>query len=120
MTASIGIWAHSDLAGDVVLYRWEADEQTGFVTFEVATRRFRPADEGGSPIGDLLFDPSEGEPSGTADGVDRRLFDQVVVAGGLVARRVQGCGRHSGAPWRMQNSELRMQKRARSVRRAMD
>lgn len=80
MTASIGIWAHNDPAGDVVLYRWEADEQTGFVTFEVSTRRFRPADEKGSPIGDLLFDPAVGEPSGTAAGVDRRLFDQVVVA----------------------------------------
>jgi hypothetical protein len=80
MTASIGIWAHGAPGGEVVLYRWEADEQTGFVTFEVATRRFRPADEGGAPIGDLLFDPAAGEPSGTATGVDRRLFDQVVVA----------------------------------------
>ena len=32
------------------------------------------------PIGDLLFDPAAGEPSGTADGVNRRLFNQVVVA----------------------------------------
>lgn len=80
MTASIGIWAQGDLAGESVLYRWEADQQTGFVTFEVPTRRFRPADGSGHPIGDLLFDPADGEPSGSAAGVDRRLFNQVVVA----------------------------------------
>ena len=80
MTASIGIWAHGDPGDDVVLYRWEADEQTGFVTFEVATSRLRPAEESGQPIGDLVYDPAEGEASGTAVGVDRRLFGQVVVA----------------------------------------
>jgi hypothetical protein len=80
VTASIGIWAHGDPTDDVVLYRWEADEQSGFVTFEVATRRFRPAQQSGQPIGDLLYDPAEGEPSGTSAGVDRRLFNQVVVA----------------------------------------
>ena len=80
MTASIGIWAQGDPAGELVLYRWEADQESGFVTFEVSTRRFRPADGSGSPIGDLLFDPAAGEPSGTAEGVNRRLFNQVVVA----------------------------------------
>lgn|SRR5690349_19305060 len=80
MTASIGIWAQGDPTGEVVLYRWEADQETGFVTFEVPTRRFRPADGSGQPIGDLLFDPGVGEPSGTATGVNRRLFNQVVVA----------------------------------------
>ncbi|GAA2698745.1 hypothetical protein [Actinoplanes palleronii] len=80
MTASIGIWAQGDLTGESVLYRWEANEQTGFVTFEVPARRIRPADDSGQPIGDLLFDPAQGEPSGTAAGVDRRLFNQVVVA----------------------------------------
>jgi len=80
MTASMGIWAHGDATGESVLYRWEADQQTGFVTFEVPTRRFRPADESGQPIGDLLFDPVVGEPSGTAAGMNRRLFNQVVVA----------------------------------------
>jgi hypothetical protein len=80
MTASIGIWAQGDTIDDVVLYRWEADEETGFVTFEVETRRLRPADPTGQPIGDLLFDPEAGEPSGTAYGVNRRLFNQVVVA----------------------------------------
>jgi hypothetical protein len=80
MTASIGIWAQGDPTGDSVLYRWEADQQNGFVTFEVPTRRFRPADESGQPIGDLLFDPEAGDPSGTAVGVDRRLFIKVVVA----------------------------------------
>jgi hypothetical protein len=80
MTASIGIWAQGDQSGESVLYRWEADQQTGYVTFEVPTRRFRPADDSGQPIGDLLFDPAVGEPSGTADGVNQRLFNQVVVA----------------------------------------
>ncbi|MEU8232707.1 hypothetical protein AB0C12_24260 [Actinoplanes sp. NPDC048967] len=80
MTASIGIWAHGDPTGAVVLYRWEADQQTGFVTFEVSSRRIRPADSTGRPVGDLLFDPAQDEPSGTAAGVDRRLFAQVVVA----------------------------------------
>jgi hypothetical protein len=57
MTASIGIWAQSDLSGESVLYRWEADQQTGYVTFEVPTRRFRPANDSGQPIGNLLFIP---------------------------------------------------------------
>jgi len=81
MTASIGIWAQGDTTGESVLYRWEADDhQTGFVTFEVPSGRFRPADERGQPIGDLLFDPAEGEPTGTAADVNRTLFIQVVVA----------------------------------------
>jgi hypothetical protein len=80
MTASIGIWAQGATSDDIVLYRWGADEETGFVTFEAGTRRLRPADPTGQPIGDLLFDPEAGEPSGTADGVNRRLFTQVVVA----------------------------------------
>jgi hypothetical protein len=80
MTASIGIWAQGDSTGESVLYRWEADQQTGFVAFEVSTRRVRPVDGSGRPIGDLVFDPAEGEPSGAAPGVDRRLFNQVVVA----------------------------------------
>ncbi|WP_433373964.1 hypothetical protein ACQPZX_02960 [Actinoplanes sp. CA-142083] len=80
MTASIGIWAQGDSDGEVVLYRWEADQETGFVTLEVSTQRIRPAHGGGQPIGDLVFDPAVGEPSGGADGVNRRLFNQVVVA----------------------------------------
>ena len=80
MTASIAIWAQGDPSGESVLYRWEADQQTGFVTFEVPTRRIRPADGSGRPIGDLVFDPAADESSGTATGVDRRLFNQVVVA----------------------------------------
>jgi hypothetical protein len=44
LAASIGIWAQGDLAADVVIYRWAADNQTGFVTFESATRRIRPAE----------------------------------------------------------------------------
>ena len=95
MTASIGIWAQGDSAGEVVLYRWEADQQTGFVTFEVPTRRFRPADHSGQPIGDLLFDPVAGEPSGAAVGVDQRLFNQrlfnqIVVAIMRAYRRAGG------------------------------
>ncbi|WIM96991.1 hypothetical protein ACTOB_000474 [Actinoplanes oblitus] len=77
MTASIGIWAQGDPTGESVLYRWEADQQTGFVTFEVPTRKIRPADGNGQSIGDLVFDPAEGEPSGTAVGVNRPLFNQV-------------------------------------------
>jgi hypothetical protein len=88
MTASIGIWAEGDTDSPIVLYRWEADDETGFVTFEVETRRLRPASAGGQPIGDLLFDPEAGEPSGSAEGVNRRLFNQVVVAILRAYRRV--------------------------------
>jgi hypothetical protein len=47
---------------------------------EAAARRIRPAEASGQPIGDLLYDPAEGEASGAAAGVERRLFNQVVVA----------------------------------------
>jgi hypothetical protein len=80
VTASIGIWAQGQATGERVLYRWEADQQTGFVTFEVPTRRFRPSDDSGQPIGDLLFDAATGEPQGTSAEVDKRLFSQVVGA----------------------------------------
>lgn len=80
MTASIGIWAEGDTDVPIVLYRWEADGEAGFVTFEVETRTLRPAGSGGQPIGDLRYDPEVGETSGGAEGVNRRLFDQVVVA----------------------------------------
>jgi hypothetical protein len=50
------------------------------VTFEVPTRRFRPADSSGQPVGDLSFDGVAGESAGAAAGVDRRLFSQVVAA----------------------------------------
>lgn len=80
MTASIGVWAQGDASGEQVLYRWEADQDSGFVTFEVPTRRFRPADGSGQPVGDLLFDGAAGESLGAAAGVDRRLFAQVVAA----------------------------------------
>jgi hypothetical protein len=46
----IGIWAQGDLTDDMVRYRWEADEQSGFVTFEVATQQIRPAEASGQPI----------------------------------------------------------------------
>jgi hypothetical protein len=59
---------------------WAADQQTDFVTFEVQTRTFDRQTKSGQPVGDLLFDPAEGDPSGAAPGVDRRLFDKVVVA----------------------------------------
>jgi hypothetical protein len=88
VTASIGIWAQGEPTGELVLYRWEADQQTGFVTFEVPAQRFRPADSSGQPIGDLLLDPAVGEPSGSAAGVDRRLFIQAVVAIMRAYRRV--------------------------------
>ena len=80
MTASIGVWACGEPTGAVVLYRWEADGQTGFVTFEVAAKRFRPADEHGEPIGDLLYATEVPDLSGSAPGVDQRLFVQAVVA----------------------------------------
>jgi hypothetical protein len=80
LTASIGIWAQGDLAADVVLYRWEADDQTGFVTLEVAGQRIRPADQSGGPIGDLQYELATGEASGTAAGVERQLFAQVVAS----------------------------------------
>jgi hypothetical protein len=80
VTASIGIWAQGEPTGDRVLYRWDADQQSGFVTFDVPTRSFRPADDSGGPIGDLLFNAVTGESSGAATGVDRRLFSQVVAA----------------------------------------
>jgi len=80
VTASIGIWAQGDATGERVLYRWEADQQTGFVTFEVPTRRFRPADDSGQPIGGLLYDAATGDSQGTSAEVDKRLFSQVVAA----------------------------------------
>jgi hypothetical protein len=65
----------------MVLYRWEADNQTGFVTFEAATQRIRPAEQSGQPIGYLLYDAAAGEAFGTAAGdVERRLFSQIVAA----------------------------------------
>ena len=92
MTASIGIWAQGEATGDQVLYRWEAEQVSGFVTFEVPSRRFRPADVNGRPIGDLLFDAVTGEANGIAAGVDRRLFSQVVAA------ILRGYGRAGKAP----------------------
>ncbi|MGA5305411.1 hypothetical protein ACPCHT_36295 [Nucisporomicrobium flavum] len=92
MTASIGIWAHGDLTGDHVLYRWEADQDAGFVAFEVATRRFRPADAGGRPIGDLVLDVVSGDLTGAADGVNQRLLSQVV------ASILRGYARVGGPP----------------------
>ncbi|UQU65124.1 hypothetical protein COUCH_01865 [Couchioplanes caeruleus] len=80
MAASIGIWAQGDLAGERVLYRWEAGQDSGFVSFEVATRRFRPADVGGRPIGDLVLDVVSGDVTGAADGVGSRLLSQVAAA----------------------------------------
>ncbi|GAA0516691.1 hypothetical protein Ade02nite_25130 [Paractinoplanes deccanensis] len=73
MPASIGIWAQGDPHGDLVLYRWEADRQTGFVTFEVLSETFRPADENGRPVED-------GGP----------LFAQVVAAIRRAYRRGEG------------------------------
>jgi hypothetical protein len=80
VTASIGIWAQGDAAGERVLYRWEADQQTGFVTFEVPTRRFRPSDDNGRPIGGLLYDAATGDSEGTSPEVDKGLFAQVVAS----------------------------------------
>src|SRR3954466_9598901 len=80
MTASMAIWWVGGGDGEVVTYRWEADHQGGFATFEVLMRRFRATDGNGRPIGDLLFDGIIEEVSGTADGVDRRLFGQVAAA----------------------------------------
>ena len=80
MTASIGIWAQGDAAGDLVLYRWEAGQDRGFVTFEVPTRKFRPSDGNGQPIGNLLLDAVTGDTNGMATGVDGRLFSQIAAA----------------------------------------
>jgi hypothetical protein len=88
LTASIGIWAQGDLADDVVLYRWEADDQAGFVTLEVADQRIRPADQSGRPIGDLQYNFATGEARGTAAGVERQLFSQVVASIMRVYRRL--------------------------------
>jgi hypothetical protein len=80
VTASIGIWAQGDATGERVLYRWEADQQTGFVTFEVSKRRFRPSDDNGRPIGGLLYDAATGDSEGTSPEVDKGLFAQVVAS----------------------------------------
>nr|WP_296069718.1 hypothetical protein [uncultured Actinoplanes sp.] len=77
MSAAIGIWALGAVDADVVLYRWEAERQLGFVSFEVSMLRFRAADSSGRTLGDLLFDAITEEISGGADGVDRRLFEHV-------------------------------------------
>jgi hypothetical protein len=68
MTASIGVWAQGETTGEVVLYRWEADQRSGFVTFEVSIQEVRAADGRGRAIGQ------------PADGVDRRLVVQVAAA----------------------------------------
>jgi hypothetical protein len=80
VTASIGIWAQGDATGERVLYRWEADQQTGYVTFELSTQRFRPADDSGRPIGDLLYDATTGDSHGISADVDKGLFSQVVAS----------------------------------------
>jgi hypothetical protein len=80
VTASIGIWAQGDTTGERVLYRWEADQQTGFVTFEVPTRRFYPSDTNGRPIGGLLYDTITGDSQGNSPEVDKVLFAQVVAS----------------------------------------
>jgi hypothetical protein len=93
MSASIGIWAQRDASdsigltshtaratGESVLYRWEADQETGFVTFEVATRRFRPSDDSGRPIGDLIYDAATGDSQGNSAEVDKGLFSQMVAS----------------------------------------
>jgi hypothetical protein len=80
VTASIGIWAQGDTAGAQVLYRWEANQLIGFVTFEVPTRRFRPSDDNGWPIGGLLYDAVTGDSQGTSPEVDCSLFAKVVAS----------------------------------------
>ncbi|WP_306215232.1 hypothetical protein [Actinoplanes sp. RD1] len=80
MVASIGVWAQGDTTGAQVLYRWEAEQQQGYVLFEPAPRAFRPADDTGTPIGDLRIDASADETTGTADGVNRALLGEAVVA----------------------------------------
>jgi hypothetical protein len=80
VTASIGIWAQGDATGEQVLYRWEADQKTGFVTFEVPTRRFRPSDDNGQPIGSLLYDAATGDSQGASPEIDKGLFAQVVAS----------------------------------------
>ncbi|GGQ71029.1 hypothetical protein [Couchioplanes azureus] len=79
MTASLGIWAEASSSAGV-LYRWEADHGTGgcgFVTFEPVSRKFRPADEAGSVLGDLVIDGNSGEATGTAESVDRSVLIKV-------------------------------------------
>jgi hypothetical protein len=80
VTAAIGVWAQGDTTGDHVLYRWEADQQQGFLIFEVTQRRFRPADETGTPIGSLEVDASADATSGSAEGVNKRLFVKAVAS----------------------------------------
>jgi hypothetical protein len=82
MTASIGIWAEQTLPGGV-LYRWEADQGSGgsgFVTFDPAAQRFRPADQAGNPLGDLVIDGVQGTLTGSADGVDQATLTKVAVS----------------------------------------
>jgi hypothetical protein len=80
VTASISVRKHGEVNSGAVLYRWEADQRSGYVLFEVLVGRFRPADELGRPIGDLALEPASDELSGTTAGVDVRLFIQAVVA----------------------------------------
>ncbi len=82
MTASLGIWAEGPLTGGV-LYRWEADHGdggSGFVAFDPASRRFRPADHSGNVLGDLVIDGTDGETTGSAEGIDRRVLTHVASA----------------------------------------
>jgi hypothetical protein len=101
----------------VVLYRWEADERTGFVTFEVEPRRFRPADDGGKPIGDLRYDPAAGDPSGTAAGVHRGLFNQTqsIRSVSRIPSACAGAGQRGGVGGGRDAASLFLTLRARSM-----
>jgi hypothetical protein len=78
--SSIGIWTQGDATGERVLYRWAADQQTGFVDVRGGdtpippVRRQRSADWG------VLYDAATGDSQRTLAEVDRALFSQVVAS----------------------------------------
>jgi hypothetical protein len=88
VTASTGIWAQGDATGERVLYRWEAGQQISFVTFEVPTRRFRPSDDNGRPIGGLVYDAA------TGDSRERRLRSTSACSAKLSPRYLSSQMRH--------------------------
>jgi hypothetical protein len=79
---NLGVWRHALLEHGAV-YRWEGDQGrsgSGFVVLDADRETVRPSDAEGRVIGDLVADCRSVEISGSADGIDRAAFTQVVAA----------------------------------------
>jgi hypothetical protein len=80
MTASLGIWAAHQVSSGVV-YRWTADNDSGYALLDTATATVSPCTSDGHAIGDLRIDTAADQPlTGHTDGVNLRLFIRVAAA----------------------------------------